>query len=135
MQDDFQFYAKDIRETSKDSSALTDLTGDAQPGTPPCYRNWRFVEGVVETAILYAPSPFQDEALSKKCVVVNFGVLVGLLGKPSDGQTVTNINNQDTLFTEEDKVALRVLYDKELDPSRHLNMTDIEKIIGKILSR
>jgi hypothetical protein len=79
--------------------------------------------------------PFQDGALSKKCVAVNFGVLVGLLGKPRDGQTITNIDSQDTLFTEGDKIALRVLYDKELDPSRHLNMANIEKIIGEILSR
>lgn len=133
-QDDFRFYAKDIHEISKDPEALSDLTGDAQPGSPPCYRNWRFIEGAVETAILYAPSPFQDEALSKKCVAVNFGVLLGLLGKPSGGQTITNIGNQDTLFTAGDKAALRVLYDgKAIHPQ--MTMAEIESAIGRVLSR
>ena len=132
--DDFQFHAKEIDEISKDPEALPDLTGDVFPDRPPCYRNWRFVKGAVETAILYAPSPFQDEVLSRKCVAVNFAVLLGLLGKPSDGQTITNTNNQAMLFTPSDKAALRVLYDDtEIHPP--MTMAEIESAFERVLSR
>jgi hypothetical protein len=133
--DDLQFYADKIQQVSRDPTAYSDLLGDAQPGTPACHRNWRFVEGVVETATLYAPSPFKDEALSRKCVAVNFGVLVGLLGKPSGGDTITNTKNEELHFTQGDRAALRVLYDEEIDTREKLSMGAIENLIEGILTR
>lgn len=133
--DDFQFYADRIQDVSNDPDAYSELINDAQPQAPPCYRNWRFVEGVVETAILYSPSPSKDDALSRKCVAVNFGVLVGLLGKPSVGDTITNTRNADILFTDGDRAALRVLYREGIDTRNHLSMGAIESLIQTILSR
>jgi hypothetical protein len=134
-QQDLQFYAEKIREVSRDPAAYSDLVEDAQPGTPPCYRNWRFVEGSVETAALYAPLPSKDAALSRKCVAVNLGVLFGLLGKPSGGDTITNIRNESVHFTKGDMAALRVLYDERIDTRKKLSMAEIESLLGSILPR
>jgi hypothetical protein len=133
--DDFQFYADKIHEVTNDPDAYSELISDVQSQAPPCYRNWRFVEGVVETAILYTPSPAKDDALSRKCVAVNFGVLVGLVGKPSAGDTITNTGNHDILFTDGDKAALRVLYREGIDTRNHLSMGAIASLIHTILSR
>jgi len=68
-------------------------------------------------------------------VAVNFGVLVGLLGKPSVGDTITNTRNADILFTDGDRAALRVLYREGIDTRNHLSMGAIESLIQTILSR
>lgn len=132
-QSDIRFYASKINESANNPNAIPTLTAQAQPGSIPCYRSWRYVEGAVEGAVLYAPAPSQNPALSKKCIASNFAVMTGLIGTPPDGDTITNINNQEVVFTKGDEAALRVLYDKAFHP----NMTfgAIERTAEQVMAK
>jgi hypothetical protein len=129
---DIQFYTDKIKEASNNPNALAVLTEQAQPGSIPCYRSWRFVEGAVEGAVLYAPSPLQDPALSRKCIAANFAVMTGLIGTPPEGDTITNIRNQEIMFTKGDEAALRVLYDKAFHPQ--MTLEAIERTVEQVMS-
>lgn len=129
---DIQFYASKISESANNPNAIPTLTDQAQPGSIPCYRTWRFVEGAVEGAVLYAPAPSQDPALSKKCIASNFAALLGLIGTPPDGDSITNINNQEITFTKGDEAALRVLYDKAFHP--HMTFGAIERTVEQVMA-
>ena len=130
---DIWYYAEQIEKAANNPNALSVLMEQAQPGSIPCYRSWRFVEGVVEGAILYAPTPSQDGPLSQKCIASNFAVLVGLIGTPPDGDSVTNINNKEIMFTKGDEAALRVLYDKAFHPN--MTMEAIERTVEQVISQ